>query len=124
MTGHVAQIFVDDAAWAGVLRHLRRALVPGGRLAFDTRDPAARAWEAWDSGAERDVAALPGGEGLETWTTVETVAGGVVTFTTHAHFLASGETVTDRRTLRFRTEAEVRRSLVAAGFEVGAVYGG
>jgi len=43
MTGHVAQVFVNLDAWSVVLRELRRALKPGGTLAFETRNPVARA---------------------------------------------------------------------------------
>lgn len=124
MTSHVAQIFLEDEKWAEVLGHLHRALVPGGRLAFDSRYPAARGWEVWDSGDGRERFTLPGGQELDTWTKVDRVSGGRVTFTGYTHFLASGETVMDRSTLRFRTEAELRRSLAAAGFEVDAVFGG
>ncbi|SEJ38224.1 Methyltransferase domain-containing protein [Deinococcus reticulitermitis] len=124
MTAHVAQIFVEDAAWTEALGHLHRALKPGGRLAFDSRDPAARGWEVWDSGDERELITLPDSQALETWTKVEEVTGDRVTFVGYTRFLASGETVVDRSTLRFRSEAELRRSLGAAGFEINAVYGG
>ncbi|MDL2343376.1 class I SAM-dependent methyltransferase [Deinococcus sp. MIMF12] len=124
MTSHVAQIFEEDAAWAEVLGHLHRALVPGGRLAFDSRDPAARGWEVWDSGDERERVTLPDGQELEAWMTVDGVTDGRVTFTGHMQFLASGERITDRSTLRFRTEAELRQSLMAAGFAVETIYGG
>lgn len=45
MTGNVAQVFWDDASWESALRSLHRALRPGGCLAFDSRNPAAREWE-------------------------------------------------------------------------------
>ena len=48
MTSHVAQFFITDTEWARALADLSRALVPGGRLVFDSRDPAARGWEAWN----------------------------------------------------------------------------
>ncbi|WP_291426896.1 methyltransferase domain-containing protein, partial [Deinococcus sp.] len=124
MTSHVAQIFVDDAQWARTLKDLHRALVPGGQLAFDSRDPAARGWETWDSGGERERFTLPDGQRLETWTELGRVADDCVTFTGHVHFPATAETVTDQSTLRFRSEAELRRSLTAAGFEVQHIYGG
>lgn len=47
MTGHAAQVFRGDEEWARVLADLHRALVPGGVLAFESRNPAARAWEGW-----------------------------------------------------------------------------
>src|ERR1700746_667810 len=49
MTGHVFQIFVDDAEIAAVLAHARAHLAPGGVLVFDTRNPLARGWERWGS---------------------------------------------------------------------------
>jgi hypothetical protein len=39
MTSHVAQFLVDDGEWTRALRDLRRSLVGGGRLVFDSRDP-------------------------------------------------------------------------------------
>jgi SAM-dependent methyltransferase len=37
MTGHLAQVFVEEESWQGVLQHLNRALRVGGTLAFETR---------------------------------------------------------------------------------------
>src|SRR3954453_20736040 len=48
MTANVVQeAFITDSEWSEVLDDLKRALVPGGTLSFETRDPAARAWEPW-----------------------------------------------------------------------------
>jgi ubiquinone/menaquinone biosynthesis C-methylase UbiE len=103
MTSHVAQVFVEDDAWAETLQYLARALVPGGRLAFDSRDPAARAWESWAG--------------------VTSIGGGRVSFTS-INELPDGRALAVDSTLRFRTEAELRESLEAAGFAIEAVYGG
>src|SRR4051794_34607390 len=56
MTSHVAQFFVADVEWARVLADVHRALVPGGRLTFDARDPADRGWERWPEQWDRTVA--------------------------------------------------------------------
>jgi SAM-dependent methyltransferase len=103
MTSHVAQVFVDDAEWGDTLHELARALVPGGRLAFDARDPAARAWEAWDG--------------------VTAVGDGVVSFISTSP-LPGGGVLTVESTLRFRAEHELRDSLESAGFAIDDVYGG
>ncbi len=116
MTGHVAQVFVTDEAWARVLADLARALVPGGRLAFDTRDPDDRAWQRWHGW----VTTLPTGEVVRTEVTA--VEGGSVTFV-RGFGLPGGE-VPSESTLRFRTEGEVRASLAAAGFDVAEVLPG
>ncbi|GGI90262.1 class I SAM-dependent methyltransferase [Deinococcus wulumuqiensis] len=124
MTAHVSQIFVGDRDWHGVLRQVHRALVPGGRLAFDMRDPAARAWEAWDSAGEREVWSLPDGTEAETWCEVLDVSGHVVRFAEHTRFLPGQDVLTSTSALRFRSEAELRTSLHAAGFEVEHISGG
>lgn len=62
MTSHVAQEFETDEEWGAVLADLKRVLVPGGLLSFDTRDPSAKAWERWDIGEDRTE--LPDGSHL------------------------------------------------------------
>ena len=120
MTSHVAQVFVDDAEWVETLHGLARALTPGGRLAFDSRDPAARAWERW-SGSE-DVT-LPDGEVVRTRLDVTDVRDGVISFSA-TNVFADGEVATADSALRFRSESELRDSIHTAGFAVGAIYGG
>ena len=39
MMGHVAQYFIEDDEWAAALVEIHRSLVPGGWLAFETRNP-------------------------------------------------------------------------------------
>lgn len=50
MTGHAFQELLTDQETAAALAAVRRALVPGGVFAFETRNPAARAWESWNPG--------------------------------------------------------------------------
>jgi len=47
MSGHVAQVIADDDRWEATLDAIREALRPGGWMAFESRDPDARGWEAW-----------------------------------------------------------------------------
>jgi DNA-binding CsgD family transcriptional regulator len=53
MTGHVAQIIRDDEVWSATLIAIREALGPGGRVAFESRNPLAREWTAWTPQASR-----------------------------------------------------------------------
>ncbi len=122
MTSHVAQFFVTDDDWRDVLADLHRALVPGGRIAFDSRDPAARAWERWNPIGSRHAVALPDGTPVDVWTEVTSVDDGAVSFTLHYTF-PDTELRSDA-TLRFRSEPELRRSLAAAGFTIERVLGG
>jgi SAM-dependent methyltransferase len=39
MTGHVTQFFLDDDGWYSALIAIRKALRPGGHIAFESRNP-------------------------------------------------------------------------------------
>ncbi|MFG2058200.1 class I SAM-dependent methyltransferase [Micromonospora sp. NPDC048930] len=122
LTSHVAQEIRDDAEWAATLAALRRTLVDGGRLAFDSRDPAARRWERWNPTDSRRRLTLPDGT-VDAWTELTEVRDGLVSFL-HHYLLPDGEELRSPGTLRFRTEVELRASLAAAGFTVERMYGG
>lgn len=116
MTANVAQVFVTDDEWRSVLGAAHQALRPGGRLVFETRNPAARAWERWNRADSWRRAEIPGSGTVETWHEVTSVSGELVTFVTA--FEADGTVLTSASTLRFRSRAAVAGSLVAAGFTV------
>ena len=122
LTSHVAQVFIDDE-WASVLADLQRALVPGGILAFDSRDPAARAWEQWTRAASYGEVELDAGQRVATWVDVVAVHDEVVNFTWHNEF-ADGSRVEGATRLRFRSESALRSTLRAAGFRIDDVFGG
>jgi ubiquinone/menaquinone biosynthesis C-methylase UbiE len=123
MTSHVAQVFIADHEWTSVLTDLHRALVPGGRLAFDARDPRARAWERWTPQRSRREVSLGSAGTVEIWTEVTSVGDDTVSFTHHYRF-GSGEELRSDSTLRFRSEEQLRESLTAVGFEIENIYGG
>jgi ubiquinone/menaquinone biosynthesis C-methylase UbiE len=124
MNSHVAQFLVTDLEWTQALTKFRQALVPGGRLAFDSRDPNARGWEAWNPIDSREQLVLPDGRTVEIWTEVVDLTGDNVTFLIHYQFSDSSEELLSRSTLRFRSEHELRSSLQNAGFEVEQIFGG
>jgi SAM-dependent methyltransferase len=123
MTSHVAQFFVTDDEWRGVLADLRRALGPGGRLAFDSRDPRARGWENWNPVDWRRHLTLPDGTAVTAWIEVTGVRGFDVDSTIHYEF-SDGSELESSTTLRFRPEAEIRSTLRDAGFAIERIYGG
>jgi SAM-dependent methyltransferase len=123
MTSHVAQFFVTDDEWATALTDLHRALVPGARLIFDSRDPADRRWEKWTPVDSSRLDRLPDGTTVTSWTEVRSVRDGAVSFTQHYGF-ADGDRREATATLRFRGEDELRSTLATAGFTVDAIYGG
>ncbi|MEU4426411.1 methyltransferase domain-containing protein [Actinoplanes sp. NPDC024001] len=124
LTSHTSQFIVGDQEWPAALRSLRNALVPGGRLIFDSRDPAARPWEKWNPEDSRRSIVLAGGEVVTAWTEVTAVgAEGLVSFTHHYRFSDGGH-LTSAAQMRFRTEEDLRDALWTAGFRVDRIYGG
>jgi SAM-dependent methyltransferase len=122
MTGHVAQFFLTDESWHTTLTALHAALRPGGRLAFESRNPGAREWERWTRDAQTSVADPLAGR-IDTWSEVQEVRNGVVTYANHYVFAATGAELVSEGRLRFRAETELTQSVADAGFAVERVYG-
>jgi SAM-dependent methyltransferase len=122
MTGHVAQFFLTDESWRAALAALHRALRPGGRLAFESRNPDVREWEHWTRDDKRAVDDPRAGR-IETWSEVQGVQDGIVSYTIYYRFVDTGEELVAPSELRFRTMDELTRSLTDAGFTVERIYG-
>lgn len=122
MTSHAFQCLVTDAELRASLAAVRAALRGGGRFAFETRHPQARAWEHWNPSHVFDIVDATG-RNLRLWHETESVVGDVVTFT--GTTAAADGTVlrTDRTSLRFLDEATLDGFLVEAGFTIEARYG-
>jgi SAM-dependent methyltransferase len=121
MTGNVAQVFVTDAAWAATLRAVHAALRPGGRLVFETRDPAAKAWLEWNRERSYRRTVVPGVSGVQAWHELLEVRGDLVSFRSTVVFESDGAVLTSDSTLRCRRRDEVTASLTAAGYLVDEV---
>lgn len=121
MTANVAQEIVTDDGWARTLAATCAALRPGGRLIFETRDPAAQAWLGWNPEQSCEHAVVPGVGGVRQWFEVTDASDGLVTFRGTYIFEADGVRMTPTSTLRFRTRDEVSASLTAAGYRLEGV---
>lgn len=122
MTGHAFQVFVADDELRDSLAAIRRALVAGGRFAFDTRNPAARAWEGWHGSALETVDHA--GRRVRVSYEVEAVGDDVVTFTETTSEPDGATLRVDRASLRFLDVGPLAAFLAGAGLEVEAQYGG
>lgn len=120
MTGNVAQVFLSDDEWLATLAGIRDALRPGGRVVFESRDPARRVWEQWRRDWTPQRIELPGVGVIESWGEVTRVEGQFVTFDGAVTF-PDGTVVPTSSTLRFRERVELEASLGATGFRVDEV---
>ncbi|MCP4223868.1 MAG: class I SAM-dependent methyltransferase, partial [Actinomycetia bacterium] len=120
MMGHVAQYFVDDEDWTSALRQIHRIVTHGGRLTFETRNPAIDWAKQWKR--EKTIATYPHPEGGEftSWVEVVSVTGApesyALTHEGHTRF-PDGRHLVASETLRFRSEGELLMSLQEAGFD-------
>jgi SAM-dependent methyltransferase len=122
MSGHVAQVFTEDSTWLAALQDLHRALVPGGLLAFESRNPAARKWEAWTRELTLRTVETPEGA-VEFWHETVDADLPLVSYDTLTRNLRTGQATANRDVLAFRDEPALRATLEHAGFNVQHVYG-
>ncbi|MBG6192334.1 SAM-dependent methyltransferase [Arthrobacter sp. CAN_A212] len=124
MSANVPQEILDDAELARSFADIAGHLVPGGRLAFNSRDPKARGWEAWTKECSHKLVQLPEGESQHWYQTIYVdEANGLVEFCAHEVGVDGTETV-GCDTLRFRSEEHLRTMLSEAGLVVDEVFGG
>ena len=90
MTGHAFQVLVEDNDIRGPLAAISAALKSNGRFAFETRNPAARAWENWTPENAVEIAGEQG-ETVRITTQVHAPFDGRTCFL-HAHLHLRGGT--------------------------------
>jgi SAM-dependent methyltransferase len=122
MVSHAFQFLVTDEDLHASLTQIRAALREGGRFAFETRHPQARAWEEWNPANASDLVD-EAGRALRVWNEVESVTDGVVTFSGTTAEPGGAILRVDHASLRFLDVATLARFLSGAGFEIEAQYG-
>lgn len=113
MTGNVAQVFLTDAEWKTTLRCARAALRPGGRVVFETRDPAAKGWIRWNRENSYTRTVVPSIGAVEGWVELTDIGTGLVSFRWTYVFASDGAVLTSDSTLRFRSRDEIADSLLS-----------
>lgn len=122
MTGHAFQALVTDDEIRTTLAGVREALTEDGVFAFETRNPAQRAWEEWD---DRYRGKVVDGEGatVRMNTHLESPFDGAISF---RHVFSSDawpEPQVSRSTLRFLDADALDGFLGEAGLVADARFG-
>jgi len=123
MTGHAFQALLTDDDAVAVLRTVHDHLTEYGRFAFESRNPARRAWLSWTPD-KRKLATTDGhGRIEEFFDTVADAQTGIVNIVHHYRFLDADKVITGRSRLRFIDQEHLVRLLVAAGLTPMTWYG-
>ena len=118
MTGNVVMHLVGEV-WESTLADVAQGLVSGGTVAFESRNPQARAWRSWNQplGQRRTAA----GRLRESMTTTEPDPDGVVIMSCHNEFLDAGGVVDVEQRLQFRTADQICTDLARTGLAVSRI---
>ena len=113
-------MLVSDDELRCSLRTIRAALVDGGRFAFETRNPSARAWERWNTSYE---VRNPDGDAVQVGYRVHEVSGDLV----RVSETLSGRWWSERQTscgvLRFLAPDALSGFLEDTGFSIEEQFG-
>ena len=124
MTGHAFQALLTDDDAVAVLRNAGRHLAPGGRLAFDTRNPAVREWLTWNAREWREVRQIPElGLVEESGEAAHDPATGIVTIDHIYRFLDHNNERRARSHIRFVDLPHLARLVGEAGLWPTDFYG-
>ncbi|MDR7276058.1 class I SAM-dependent methyltransferase [Catenuloplanes atrovinosus] len=116
LAGGVVAEITDDRELIATFAAVRRALRPGGRLAFDARRFTARDWTGWTrAGSYRRLA-----NGAAVWREDARVLGDRVRYLA-GYRLADGTELTFEREIRLRSDVWYATVLAEAGFRVDPV---
>jgi SAM-dependent methyltransferase len=122
MTSHTFQCLVSDHDLAASLAAIHAALRPGGRFAFETRHPQARAWETWTPGNAGSMVD-DSGRALQVFHQVEAVTGDVISVIETTADAGARVLRIDRTRLRFLGQPTLSRFLAEASLTVEAQFG-
>ncbi len=119
MMGHVFQILLADGDVLAILDTMRRHLKPGGKAAFETRNPSIDWAHVWGTHPPVEHP-LPSGRLCETLE-ITGQSGELISFQQRYEF--PDLTLTSSSTLRFLSRTQVEDFIARSGFVVREVFG-
>lgn len=123
MTGHVFQVFLDDAETYAVLCSAWRHLTANGRLVFESRNPLAEAWRVWTEGATREVACIRDVGLVAVHYQLTGQRDDLVHFDTVFTLIDTGERRISPSVLRFTSREKITALLTDSGFDTVCWHG-
>lgn len=123
MTGHAFQELVEDDEIRAALAAIRSALVDGGGLAFETRNPLVRAWERWATAYTGEVTDATGAVVRCEYQVETPVEGGVVRYTSTFTSPGWDRPEVSRGALRFLDADVLGSFLSGAGLAIEEQFG-
>jgi hypothetical protein len=119
MTGHTFQILLTDEDALAVLGVMRKHLNPGGKVAFESRNPNINWAEVWRTHGPV-MYELPNGQLRETLEITSEV-GELISFKQQFQF--PDVTLTSSSTLRFPSRAHIESLMARSGLAILDVFG-
>lgn len=124
MTGHAFQALLSDDDAVALLAAAARHLEPDGRFAFETRNPARRAWCGWTPERTREIVQTAAHGRVEAWYEAAAEAdSGIVRIAQHCRFLDRGFERIGRSRIRFIERDHLADLIARAGLAPRAWYG-
>jgi hypothetical protein len=123
MTSHVAQFFIEDTAWTGLLKSSYEGLNQGGYIIFDSRNPLTKPWLKWTrETSSRKLHTSSSGQ-VEMWYQLIEMKDNHVLYEIHYFFEDSNEELVSLNRLIYRSQNKISDSLIDAGFSIQNIYG-
>ncbi|MCX6735869.1 MAG: class I SAM-dependent methyltransferase [Candidatus Parcubacteria bacterium] len=123
MTGHVAQVFLDDKKWRETLKAIYKSLRACGTIAFESRNPVVKPWASWVPETSRREKVDPVFGKVVVWSQLRELKDNRARYEMHYHFEKTGEDLVSVNEIIFRSQNEITKSLIDVGFSVQSIYG-
>jgi SAM-dependent methyltransferase len=123
MTGHAFQALLTDDDAIAVLRTAHDHLTKDGRFAFESRNPARKAWQSWTPDKRRVVTTADHGRIEEFFDTSADPNTGIVDIAHHYRLLDSNNAIVGHSRIRFVDLDHLTRLLAAANLAPVTWYG-
>lgn len=122
MTGHAFQVLLTDEQLHEALSYVQKALTFDGRFAFETRNPAIRSWEKWNTDYSGEVNDR-NGVSVRAEHRTDQPEGEFVSFSTTFSSSYWSESIVSRSTLRFLSADSLEAFLKDASLVIEQQFG-